>query len=236
MKKSHVIVYAFILLCSFIFNQKAHAATVPDPIGDIYVQDFANILNDNQKNELIQLGAYMEDHTDVQLTVLTIDSLEDLTVEEYALQAFNDYKLGGKENHNAVLLLLALDDRKIRIEVGYGVDDPLPDEKVGRIIDIYALPYLEDNHISEAIVNTYKQLYNELSTEYALGKEADAKGFEYGYGDKRLSSIFTFAIILTVLIVLVILDFRFFKGVVSLTLLRLITRGRRKSGARKRNR
>ena len=110
------------------------SAAVPKPQGDIYVQDFANLLDDSEKQELIQLGRTLEDQTKAQIAVLTVNSLEDQTPEEYALEAFRTYELGDKELNNGVLLLIANKDRKARIEVGYGLEGALPDGKVGQNI------------------------------------------------------------------------------------------------------
>ncbi|VEF48229.1 Domain of uncharacterised function (DUF477) [Bacillus freudenreichii] len=201
-------------------NSQVEAANIPDPVGDIYVQDFAHILSDSEKNELIELGQYLDDHTQSQIAVLTVNSLEDESVEEYALQAFRQYGLGSKENDNGVLLLLALQDRKIRIEVGYGLEGALPDGKVGRILDSYALPYLEQNEINLALTNTYKQLFNEVSKEYNLDKQAEAEGIEYN-NEENISPL-TMLILLMIFAGIIFLDFRFLGGAFTLTILRML--------------
>ncbi len=199
---------------------KVEAANVPDPIGDIYVQDFAQVLSDNEKKELIELGRYLDDHTEAQITVLTVNSLENETIEEYALQAFRQYGLGSNEKNNGVLLLLAPKDRKIKIEVGYGLEGALPDGKVGRILDSFALPYLENNEANLAITNTYKQLFNEVSKEYNLDRQVDAEGMEYNETES-LSPI-TMLILILIFAGIIFLDFRFLGGAFSLTILRLL--------------
>ncbi|MBU5873027.1 TPM domain-containing protein, partial [Vibrio cholerae O1] len=72
--------------------------------------------------------------------------------------AFRQYGLGNKTMNNGVLLVVAVKDRKIRIEVGYGLEGALPDGKVGRILDQYAIPYLKENKPDAAVINTYKKL------------------------------------------------------------------------------
>lgn len=201
-------------------NSQVEAATIPDPVGDIYVQDFAHTLSDSEKNELIELGQYLDNHTQSQIAVLTVESLEDESVEEYALQAFRQYGLGSKEEDNGVLLLLALQDRKIKIEVGYGLEGALPDGKVGRILDSYALPYLDQNEINLALANTYKQLFNEVSKEYNLDKQADAEGIEYN--DEENFSPLTVLILFMIFAGIIFLDFRFLGGAFSLTIIRML--------------
>ena len=156
-----------ILLCLLIGNQiHADAATIPDQVGDIYVQDFAGVLSPEQKSELISLGKNLEAGTTAQIAVMTIPSLEDETVEGYALKAFRQYGIGSKEKNNGVLFLVAPKERKMWIEVGYGLEGALPDGKVGRILDEYAMPYMKQEEYDKGIINTYKVLYNEVAAEY----------------------------------------------------------------------
>ena len=84
-----------------------YAESIPAPVGDIYVQDFANIITAKQKRELIDLGTYLEKHTGAQFAILTINSLENLTVKEYAEQAFRQYKLGSAKNNNGMLFAVS---------------------------------------------------------------------------------------------------------------------------------
>lgn len=216
---------ALLLLLPLLLLLQVHvpsvfAADIPSPKGDIYVQDFAGVLEANEKEELNELGRYMDDHTGAQIAVLTVDSLEDLTVEEYALEAFRKYGLGSSKENNGVLFLLAMNDRKMRIEVGYGLEGPLPDGKVGRILDSYALPYLQEDNPGAAVLNTYKQLFNEVSEEYGLEKQTDAEGMNY---DKEAGpSPLTIIIWVLIFLGLIFLDYRFLGGAFTLTLLRML--------------
>src|SRR6185437_16123782 len=82
----------FVIIC--LIGSEIHAAPIPAPVGEIYVQDFANVLTKEQKKELLDLGLYLDKHADTQIVVLTVDSLQGKPVEEYALNAFQQYHLG----------------------------------------------------------------------------------------------------------------------------------------------
>ncbi|MBS4176726.1 TPM domain-containing protein [Lederbergia citrea] len=228
MKKALLNFSLIAFIVSFMIGTQAHAASVPAPVGDIYVQDFANIMTAEQKKELVELGTFLDDQTKAQIAVLTVNDLENIPVEEYALQAFRQYKLGGAKKNNGVLLVLALQDRKIRIEVGYGLEGALPDSKVGRILDSYALPYLDEGKLDLAITNTYKQLFNEVSDEYKLDKRAEAQGYEYGSNEGP--SLFSVIIFTLIILGIVFLDFRFFGGALTLMLLRILSAASRGGG------
>lgn len=161
-----------ILTCLLIGIQfNADAATIPQPVGDIYVQDFAGLLPPEQESELVTFGKNLEAGTTAQVVVMTIPSLEDETVESYALKAFREYGIGNEEKNNGVLFLISTGEQEMRIEVGYGLEGALPDGKVGRILDEYAVPYMQQGQFDLGIMNTYKVLYNEVAAEYGWNGE-----------------------------------------------------------------
>lgn len=209
----------FLLAVSFIAG-KADAVEIPKPGREIYVQDYAQVLSENEKQELIQLGHQLHRHTKAQIAVLTIPSLEGEDIRNYAVQAFRAYELGEKDLNNGVLILLAKQDRKIQIEVGYGLEGALPDGKVGRILDDYALPYLKEDNIGAAIANTYKKLFNEVAEEYQWDDQvADAESY---YTEGEGLSAFEVILIVSIIIVFIFLDMTFFKGALTHTLLQLL--------------
>lgn len=202
----------------FIFLNSAIAEeSVPAPMGDIYVQDFANILSGEEKARLIEIGRTVEDNTGSQVAVLTVNTIDGRSIEEYANEAFRSYRLGTSKDDNGVLLVVALADKKIRIEVGYGLEGQIPDGKAGRILDEQALPYLKKGRTNEAIINTYTTLANEVSgTEEFTGAESS----ESGQGSSIPGWLF-FVIVAGV----IILDMTFFGGTLSYVLLSIISRG-----------
>ncbi|MBS4194389.1 TPM domain-containing protein [Lederbergia citri] len=220
MKKAHLLFILFVFTAIFLTNKHSYAETVPKPVGDIYVQDFANILNAAQKKELIKLGTHLDKESESQIAVLTVNSLEHIPVGEFASKAMKEYELGNQTEDNGVLLLFSLNDRKIYIEVGSGLKDRLNDKSIGKILDTHALPYLENGELSEAITNTYKKLFNEVAAEYKLKKRVKTESFEYGYNDgkNRWSLIIFLFIVLTI----IYLDYRFLKGKIMKTTLRIL--------------
>lgn len=106
---------SFALLLSLLCNTVSVAFAAPDipnPVGDIYVQDFAHLLNDQEKADINQMGRKLDDETKAQVAILTVNSLGDSDVEEYANEAFRKYKLGDKKLNNGVLILLAKKEQK----------------------------------------------------------------------------------------------------------------------------
>ncbi|MGG1688850.1 TPM domain-containing protein [Heyndrickxia ginsengihumi] len=211
-----------LLIVSFIVGMgreaEAKNADIPSPVGDIYVQDFAHVLTEQQKNELIHLGRQLDDKTKAQIAVLTVESLQNKTIEEYANQAFRKYRLGDQKLNNGVLLLVAVKDKSVRIEVGYGLEGALPDGKVGRILDDYTIPYLKENKPSAAVINTYKQLFNVVAQEYHINKKTDAKAY---VASKH--SMWLQIGIAVLIIILIILDNKFFGGTFTFMIINILS-------------
>lgn len=210
--QTKIIVFSALFL--LLFNLRAQASQ------SIYIKDLAQVLNQSEQNELTELGSYLHEHTGTKIILLTVDSLEGEMVEEYALKASRQYGLGSKEEGVGALILLSEQDRKIFIEAGYDIERILRVGVIGEILDVYALPYLEEQKMNEALMNTYKQLFNELAIHYELGKQADAKGYEYNIS--KDPPIFLIIGICLAIVAIVWLDFKFSSGAITSKLLNLI--------------
>ena len=102
--------------------------------------DTAEILAPHVEDELAMRLENLEDSTGAQVAVLTIPSLGGAVLEEYATEVFRTWGLGQADVDNGVLLLVARDDRELRIEVGYGLEGVLTDALAGRIIRTEIVP------------------------------------------------------------------------------------------------
>jgi uncharacterized protein len=235
MKASRII--GFLLLCLVCILSVGHTSAqdiiVPKPVGDIYVQDFAQVLTESEKAEIRSLGRALEDKTTAQIAVLTVDTTGDQSIQEFSNTAFRQYGIGSKSDDNGVLIVLAMADRKVWIEVGYGLEGRLPDGKVGRILDEYTVPYLKSQQPNLAIDQTYKIITKEVLTEYGLEVNQLTIGSQPSPPQQTQpaggSGIPSWLFIIIVVIVL-ILDFKFFGGFLTQMLLSIILRGGGRGG------
>ena len=138
------------------------------PTEEFYVNDYANILDKEFEDRVISLNKELYAKTGAQIVIVTINDLDGKTIEDVANETFNDFQIGNKEKDNGILIILAFNDRRIRIEVGYGLEETLNDGKVGRIIDDYMVPYLKNNNFSEGIENGFNYLFNYLLDYYNI--------------------------------------------------------------------
>ena len=120
-----------------------HAQEVPTLTGRVV--DTAEILSDQTEAAITELLEAHESTTSNQVAVLTIPSLDGATIEGFANRVFRSWGLGRADVDNGVLLLIARDDRELRIEVGYGLESSLTDAQAGRIIRNLIVPQFRAN-------------------------------------------------------------------------------------------
>ena len=154
-------------------------ATV-QPESNFYVTDYQNILNEDVRNHIIAVNQLFEQTNErPQIAVVVVDSLKGQTVEQYALEQFERMGIGNSKYDNGLLVLLATQDRKIRIEVGYGLEGAIPDAKAGRIIDA-SMSELRVGDYSKAIEDIFNRTVLEVQNEY---------GYENVLGDKIVADV-----------------------------------------------
>ncbi|MBN2160783.1 MAG: TPM domain-containing protein [Spirochaetes bacterium] len=120
-------------------------AAIPVPRLEGRVTDRAGILSKATREHVGTLLKAHEDRTTNQVAVLTVPTLDGESIEEFATRVFDAWRLGQKGKDNGVLVIIASGDRRMRIEVGYGLEGALTDLKSGRIIDNIMAPRFKVN-------------------------------------------------------------------------------------------
>jgi uncharacterized protein len=159
------------------------------------IHDEADIMSEIFSNHLEQQLKIHEDSTSNQIAVLTIKTLDDYPIEEYALQVAEKWKLGKAGNDNGVLLLVATDDRKIRIEVGYGLEGVLTDALSNQIIRNEMAPYFRQNDYEGGIQAGINAILKAIAGEYKADPSPAARRRQGG-------SMLPFIIILIIIILI----------------------------------
>jgi uncharacterized protein len=116
-----------------------------------FVSDFAGILSPAQREAMESLVRGVQQETGAQVAVVTLQSLEGGQVDDFAGKLFRRWGIGQKDKNNGVLLLVALKDRKARIEVGYGLEPILPDALAGRVLDEELFPAFRQGRYAEGL-------------------------------------------------------------------------------------
>jgi len=131
----------------------AASASTPEPpaVPRDYVVDLAGVMGSDAANRLNAYLGELEQKTAAQVLILTVQSLDGQSIEEFAFATKERWKLGRKGKDNGVLIVVAVKDRKYRIEVGYGLESVLPDSLVGSIGREYLVPYFRKGDYGSGI-------------------------------------------------------------------------------------
>lgn len=141
------------------------------------VSDFTNTLSFQEWKLLEQILKSFEDSTSTQIAVLMVNSLEGGSIEEYANKVFAANRIGQANKNNGVLLLISKDDRKMKIEVGYGLEGVLTDALSSQITRNEIEPHFKDEHYFAGLVTGIDAIMRATRNEYQaenVGKGAPA--------------------------------------------------------------
>jgi uncharacterized protein len=123
------LIISFAILFSFPAGTFAQKLKDLKPQG--YVNDFANVLSASAKQKLRALCAEVDSKAGAQIAVVTVPSLEGQEIEDYSIALATQWGIGPKDKSRGVMILFAPSEHKYRFEVGYGLEEILPDGKVG---------------------------------------------------------------------------------------------------------
>ncbi|HSZ68657.1 MAG TPA: TPM domain-containing protein [Xanthobacteraceae bacterium] len=140
MRVLQTIAAALLVLCLGLCLGAASASALDFPLLTGRVVDQAGILNADIRGDLADKSKDLEEKSGIQLVVATVTSLQGSDIETYANELFRTWKLGQAQKNNGVLLLVAPNERKVRIEVGYGLEGALTDAVASVIISSAIVP------------------------------------------------------------------------------------------------
>ncbi len=142
-------------LRAFVFLLALPLHLHAEPIAQLrptdYVNDFAHVLDQATITQLDDICRQIDQKAQAQIAVVTINSLDGGNIDSYAVDLFKQWGIGSKKTDHGVLILLAVQDHRYRIEVGYGLEPILPDGKVGGF-GREAVPLLRQNNYKGAVV------------------------------------------------------------------------------------
>lgn len=145
MKKVLCIVFLVLLLSVDIgFSQEIPTLTK-------YVNDFANVLSPSDEIRINNLCSEIEKNWTVEIAVLTVQTTQPMTIEEYAVKTFEKNGIGKKDKDNGLLIVAAIQDRKWRLEVGYGLEPIINDAKAGRVGRAYLTSYFKEEKYGDGL-------------------------------------------------------------------------------------
>lgn len=147
-----------LILVSLFFAIPLFASSFKVPKPEGYVRDLTRTLTLEQEASLELTSQELEKKTGAQVAVLVINSLGSEPIENAAVKTFESWGIGQKGKDNGILFLIALKDKKMRIEVGYGLEGVLPDGKTGALLDSYVVPYFKKGLFAQGILSGQQRI------------------------------------------------------------------------------
>ncbi len=146
------------------------------------VMDMAHILSQSAKSQLISILESEEKRSSNQVVIATVKSLNGYEIEQFSNRLARHWAIGQKGSDNGVLLLIAPNERKTRIEVGYGLEGFLTDKTSHEIITYTMLPYFKKGDFDSGVLNATEQILNAIN-----GKVVKIKKEKRGFSPAILS-------------------------------------------------
>src|ERR1017187_579495 len=160
MKKYTILI--FLVLIAFA----SRSQILPKPANPTLVTDNAHLLTSEQIANLEQRLVALDDSTSNQIAIVTIPTLGNMALEEYANKMLRDWGIGTKKNNNGILILVAAQDHKIRIEVGSGLEGAIPDVTANSIIENDLTPNFKANNYYAGLDQAITSLGQAATGEY----------------------------------------------------------------------
>lgn len=183
-----------VLLISFCASAQNDDIVPGRPSPPKLVNDFTNppTLTPEQKDALERKLVAYDDSTSTQIAIVIIPSLKGNSLEETALKILRNWGVGGKDNNNGIVILVVKDDRKIRIETGYGLEGAIPDITAKTIIDNDITPNFREGNYYRGLDKATDDIIKAAAGEYKAPK---------GYGKKKSKGIGFGAIIFFIIMI-----------------------------------
>ncbi len=165
--------YLLFIILTFFISTNIIAKDIVQPMSPPrLVNDFTGMLNASENQKLEKKLLDYNDTTSTQIYIVIIDSLNEYSIDDYALQVGRNWGIGQKKTNNGILILISKSDRKIDIEIGYGLESFVTDYDSKHIIDELIKPSFKQNYYYDGLEAATNKLISLLqSTDYSAVSE-----------------------------------------------------------------
>lgn len=177
---------------------------VPKVQKDTYVYDQGEFLDEKVEAKANKFLDKLKEETTVEFAVITIPSLNDIELEEYAVDLGNILGIGKKDKNNGILLLISKTDTKVRLEIGDGLQETLTDSKSGRVLDQFFVSHRDKDDYNTAVIETVQAVINILASSDEYNFAIDGVDTELLVEEPSLGMILLTGFIIVVAIILIL--------------------------------
>ena len=155
----------FLLLITPLSLTIVNAQDLPDP-PEQWVADYAGLLSEREENRLNSMLHVYEDTTSNQLIVATFQNAQGYAVEDFTIRLAEKWLVGQKSRDNGIILAIFIDERKIRVEVGYGLEDVVPDAVAIQIAQNVISPFFKEGKYQQGVFEGVNALMQAAAGKY----------------------------------------------------------------------
>lgn len=197
-RKLTSILITLTILLTFVFSINGEIKLKPQG----FLSDFTNLLSENTRNKIEKILNELEKKTSIEFAVVIVKNLDGYPIENYSIKLFEQWGIGKKNKNNGVLFITSLEDRKVRIEVGYGLEGIITDGTAWEILDKYVLPYYKKGDYDSGILYGTLAVINRIEKEYNITLTSpDDKLPENFNANQESSSIESFLVFLFIMLI-----------------------------------
>ena len=166
-----------ILICIFFLGVclPCAAQDVVYPSSKGYVNDYADILSAQTAQEIDSICRQIETKTTAQIALVIVNTTKPLEIEQYAVELFQRWGIGQKEKDNGLLLLIAINDRAVRIETGYGLEGAIPDAIASNIISQTIIPEFKQGQYEKGLLLAVLSVADLIAKEYNVSLDLNER-------------------------------------------------------------
>lgn len=167
-KFSKLISIFLVFLVIFAIPIKAFGIEFEKPTQYKYVNDYTNTIDVETRDKIIAIGKELQDKTTAEATIVIINTLDNYPIEDYANKLFREWGIGSKEKDNGLLILMAINDRKYRVEVGRGLEGAISDIYSNKVMEEVAKQRFKEGDYAGGLLDAYAVFASNIAEEYQV--------------------------------------------------------------------
>jgi uncharacterized protein len=187
----------FLLIFTCLTSAAQNIPAPPNP--PRLVNDFAHVMTSDQVEELESKLVAYDDSTSIQIAVITVQTTGDYAIEDYALKILRDWKIGNKKTNNGLVILAAIQDHKVYIATGYGMEGAVPDITSKQIVEDEIVPNFKQQNYYRGFDLAADGIIKASRGEYTAPSGYNQRG-QHGSGRGNILGVIIFIVIIVVLI------------------------------------
>jgi uncharacterized protein len=138
---------------------------IPEPRG--FVNDFAGVIDSQTEEKITRIARKLQQASGAEIAVVAVESISPYAdIDSYSIELAEKWQVGSAEEDNGLIILLAMKERQVRIEVGYGLEGAIPDGLAGEIRDESLIPYFRNGEYSEGFLKATEAVAGIIADEY----------------------------------------------------------------------